>query len=92
MSVFVCCEARREAPVPKSHDSVLLIHRLVFNKVNFFLISVSDKCHFCVRMFRTYVSMYLGDDGAKELVIICDFSRKNERTQNCFLSLKGVEL
>ncbi len=31
-------------------------------------------------------NMYLGDDGAKELVIICDqvhFSHKNEWTQGC---------
>ncbi len=36
-------------------------------------------------------SMYLADDGAKDLVIICDyvyFSHKNERTQDCFLSPK----
>ncbi len=34
-------------------------------------------------------NMYLGDDGAKELVIICDhvhFSRKNEWTHDCFQS------
>ncbi len=31
--------------------------------------------------------MYLGDEGVKELVIICDhvhFSRKNEWIQDCF--------
>ncbi len=31
--------------------------------------------------------MYIGDDGAKELVVICDhvhFSHKNEWTQDCF--------
>ncbi len=38
-------------------------------------------------------NMYLGDDRAKELVIICDqvhFSRKNEWTQDSFLSPKTV--
>ncbi len=37
--------------------------------------------------------MYLGEDGMKESVIICDhvhFSRKNEWTQDCFLSPKGA--
>ncbi len=36
----------------------------------------------------------LGDDGAKELVKICDhvkFSNDNEWTQDCFLSFKGAE-
>ncbi len=36
-------------------------------------------------------TMYLGDDGVKELVIIydhVDFSRKDEWTQDCFLSPK----
>ncbi len=38
-------------------------------------------------------NMYLGDDGAKELVIICDhvhFSHKNEWTKDCFWSPKGA--
>ncbi len=38
-------------------------------------------------------SMYLGDNGAKELVIICDhvyFFHKNEWTRDCFLSPKGA--
>ncbi len=38
-------------------------------------------------------SMYLGDDGAKELVLICNhvhFFHKNELTYNCFLSFKGA--
>ncbi len=38
-------------------------------------------------------SMYPGDNGAKELVVICDhvyFFHKNEWTQNCFLSPKGA--
>ncbi len=93
MSVYVCCETRREAAVPRSHESVLLRQRQVSNKVNFLLICVSEKCHFCVRMFRRYVSvkngsnMYLGDNGVKELVRICDhvhFSYNNEWTQECF--------
>ncbi len=39
-------------------------------------------------------NLYLGDDGAKELVIICDrvhFSHKNEWTQDCFLSPTEAE-
>ncbi len=51
MSVYVRCETRQEAPVPKSGESVLLRQRQVWNKVNFLLISVSEKCQFCVRMF-----------------------------------------
>ncbi len=89
MFIYICCEARREAAVPRSHKSVLLRERQVSNKLSFFLICVSKKCHFCVRMFGRYVSMkngsivYLGDDGVKELVLICDhvhFSCKNEWT------------
>ncbi len=70
--------------------SVLLRQRQVSIKVNFLLICVSEKLHFCVRMLRRYVSvkngsnMYLGDDGVKELVIICDHVHKNEWTQDCF--------
>ncbi len=40
-------------------------------------------------------NMYLGDDGAKESVIICEgiyLSRKNNRTQACFWSPKGAGL
>ncbi len=101
MSVYVCCEARWEAPVPKSRKSVLLRQRQVSNKDNFLLICVSEKCYFCVRMFRRHVScengssMYRGDDGVKELVKICDhvhFSHKNEWTRDCFLSPKGAGL
>ncbi len=39
-------------------------------------------------------NIYLGDNEAKELLIICDhfhFSSKNEWTQDCFLSPKGAE-
>ncbi len=38
-------------------------------------------------------NMYLGDDGVKELVIICGhvhFSHKNEWSQDCFMSPKGA--
>ncbi len=55
MSVYVCCEARQDAPVPRSCESVLLRQRQVLNKVNFLLICVSEKCHFCIRMFERYV-------------------------------------
>ncbi len=40
-------------------------------------------------------TMYLGDNGVKELAIICDhshFSLKNEWTQDGFLSPKGAGL
>ncbi len=75
------------------------LDRQVSKKVNFLLICVSEKCHFSVRMFGRYVSVksgsnkYLGDDGAKELVIIYDhvhFSCKNKWTKDCFLSPKGA--
>ncbi len=90
MSVYVRCEARREAPVLKScHNK-----RQVLNKVNFLLICVSEKCHFfwskCLEdmcLVKNGSNMYLGDDRAKELVMICDhvhFSHKNEWTQDCF--------
>ncbi len=42
MSVYVHCEARREAPVPRSCENVLLRQRQVWNKVNFLLICVSN--------------------------------------------------
>ncbi len=38
-------------------------------------------------------NMYLGEGGAKELIIICNhvqFSHKNEWTQHCFSSPKGA--
>ncbi len=56
MSVYVRCEARREALVPKSRESVLLRQRQALNKVNFLPICVSEKYHFCFRMFGRYVS------------------------------------
>ncbi len=40
-------------------------------------------------------SVYLDDDGVKELVIICDqvhFSYKNEWIKDCFVSSKGAGL
>ncbi len=56
MSVYVRCETRREAPVHKAHESVLLRQRQVPNKVHFLLICVSEKWHFCVRFFGRYMS------------------------------------
>ncbi len=47
-----------------------------------------------MRLVKNESSMYLGDDGAKELVIICDhvhYTCKNERAQECFLFPKGAE-
>ncbi len=84
-------------------STVLLKQTQVSDKVNFLLICGSEKCHFRDRMFGIYVylvrkekkrfSRYLGDDGAKELVIICDhvhFSGKNEWTEDCLESPEGA--
>ncbi len=90
----------REAPVPKSCENVLLRQRQVSNKVNFLLICVSGKCHFVSEcsedmcLEKNGSNMYFGDDGAKELVIICDrvhFSCKNDglRTASSFLKGRG---
>ncbi len=48
MSVNFHCEARQEALVPRSYESVLLRQRQISNKLNFLLICVSEKCHFFV--------------------------------------------
>ncbi len=56
MSVYVRGETRREAPVPRSGEDVLLRQKQVSSKVHFLLICKSEKCHFCVRKFRRYVS------------------------------------
>ncbi len=94
MSVYVCWEAS----APKSHKSVSLRQRQISNKVNFLLICVSEKCHFCFRMFGKYMSLkngsnlYLGDDRVKELVIICNhvhFPHKNKGTASSFLKGRG---
>ncbi len=88
--VYVRCEARREAWVPKSHESVLLRQRQVSNKVNFLLICMSE-CSEDMCLVKNGSNMYLADDGVKELVIICDhihFSHKNEiglTTASCLL-------
>ncbi len=92
----VRCETKQEAQVPKSGESVLLRQRQVLYKLNFFLICVSEKCCFCVRMedmclVKNGSSVYLSHDGAKELVIICEhvhFSHKNKWTYDCVLSPK----
>ncbi len=54
-----------------------------------------SECSEDLRLVKNESNMYLGDDGGKELVIICNhihFSLKNEWTQNCFLSPKGAGL
>ncbi len=56
MSVYILCKARQEAPVPRFPENLLLIQKQVSNKVIFLLICVSEKYHFCVRMFRRYGS------------------------------------
>ncbi len=59
---------------PKSRGNMLVRQKQVSSKVIFLLICVSEKCH-----------MYLGDDGAKELVLMCDhvdFSHKNKWTED----------
>ncbi len=80
LNIRLCPLQRREAPVPKSHESMLLGQRQVLNKVNVLLQCVSQKCHFCVRMFGRYVS-------CEELIIISDcihFYCKSEWIQDRF--------
>ncbi len=91
MSVCVHYEARQEAPVTKTSENVFLRQRQVSNKVDFLLICVSEKLHFCEDMclVKNGSNVYLGDDGVKELVKICDhvhFSHKNEWTKDCIIS------
>ncbi len=59
MSVYVRCEARKEAPVPKSRENVLLGQT-----------GLQQKKELC--LVKNGSNMYPGDDGVKELVIICD--------------------
>ncbi len=56
MSIYVSCEARWEAPVPRSHENVLPRQTQVLSKVYFVLICVSEKFQFCVKMLGRYVS------------------------------------
>ncbi len=54
-----------------------------------------SECSEDVCLVKNGSNTYLGDAGAKELVIICDhghFSHKNERSRDCFLFPKGAEL
>ncbi len=98
MSVYDRCEARWEAPVHRSYGGVLLRQRQDSNKANFLLICVSEtnlvsECSEDMCLVKNGSNMYLVDDGAKELVIICDhvyFSHKNEWTQDCFLSPRAA--
>ncbi len=78
---------------------VRMRQRQVSNKVNFPLIwclnnvILVSECSEDMCLMENGSNVYLGDDGVKELVIICDhvhFSHKNEWTQDCFLSPKGV--
>ncbi len=46
-----------------------------------------SECSEDMCLVKNESNMYLGEDGARELVIICDhvhFSCKNEWTQDCF--------
>ncbi len=78
MSIYVRCVARREAPVHRSCKNALLRQRQVSNKLNFFLICVSEKRHFSVSIFGRCVLCKMGPIcilvtmGGGELVIICD--------------------
>ncbi len=50
--------------------------------------SLEDTC-----LEKSGSNTHFGEDGVKELVIICDhihFSQRNEWTQDCFLSPKGA--
>ncbi len=73
MSVYVRSEARQEAPVPKSPENVLLRQSQVLNKVNFLLICVSEKYHFCVRMFGRYKSR----EKMGQICVLMTMRRKN---------------
>ncbi len=97
MFVYVRCKARREALVPKSRENVLLRQKQVLNKVNFLIICVSENCRFTSEysedmcLVKNGFSTYIGDDEARELVIICNhfhFSSKNEWTKDCVQSPK----
>ncbi len=98
MSVYVHYETKREAPVPKSHENVLLRQRQVSNKAPFLLICVSEnanvvsECQEDMCLVKNGSDMYLGDDGVKELIIIYDHVyvfHKNEWTQEYVLFPKG---
>ncbi len=100
MSVYDPCKARREAPVPRSGENVLLRPLQVSRKVNFLLmimclknaIFVSD-CSEDTCLVKNGSNMCLGDDGAKELILIYDhihLSHKNKWTKNCVWSPKGA--
>ncbi len=54
-----------------------------------------SKCAEDSCLVKNEFNLYLSDDGAKELVIICDrvhFSRKDEWTKDSFWSPKGAGL
>ncbi len=93
MSVYVCCETRWEAAVHRYHKSVSLRQRQVWTKLIFsWFVCLKNDILRCVSV-KNGSNVYLGDDGVKELVIICDhvhFFSKNEWTQDCFLSPKGA--
>ncbi len=74
MSVYVRCKAKREAPVPKSRENMLLKQRQVSKKVNFLLICLSEKCYFCVGLFRRYV---LCEKWVGSICILVTMGRKN---------------
>ncbi len=61
MSVNVPCKARLKAPVPRSHKSMMLRRRQVWNKISLLLNYMSEKCHFSVRMFRRCVLWKMGE-------------------------------
>ncbi len=51
-----------------------------------------SECSEDMCLVKSRSNLYLGGDGTKELVKICDhvhFSHKNEWTQDCFLSPEG---
>ncbi len=73
---------------------MLLRQRQISIKVNFLLIYASQNAIFvseCLEdaclVKKNGSILYLGNDGVKELVIICDYVHffcKNEWTQDCF--------
>ncbi len=85
MSVYVHCEERREAAVPRPHENVSLRQRQN-------VIFVSE-CSEDICLMKNGSNMYLVDNRVKELVIIYDHvhsSHKDEWIQDHFLYPEGA--
>ncbi len=81
----MCCWDR-----DRSRKKLITSWFVCLKKCNLVFECLEDTC-----LVKNGSNMYLDDDWAKEVVIICDyvnFSCKNERTQDCFWSPKGAGL